>query len=86
MKKETNNMLPLQPYQASQDLQNAIDGIRAEIRKLKEDRRMLFMIIADEMSHNGGHICSTEADLWMKQRFAKDDLETAIQIVNRNLK
>ena len=73
---EKLNLPPLEPWQPSSVLRDAVSAIRDDLERLRADREILIFLLHDEFMENGGRFQSTEADCVFRQRFGRMDEST----------
>ena len=76
---------PLEPYVEPVEQINSLRQVREIIESLKQDKRILFNVIHDEMTANGGNLASPDGDLWIQQRFGYDESMTTYEIVTNQI-
>ena len=77
---------PLDPYREPVEEIRSLRHIGEIIESLRQDRRILFNVIHDEMQANGGNLASPDGDIWIQLRFGFDKPMTTSEIVNQHLK
>ena len=77
---------PLDPYREPVEEIRSLRHIGEIIESLRQDKRILFNVIHDEMQANGGNLASPDGDIWIKQRFGSDESMSTSEIVTQHLK